>query len=531
MKILAINGSPKGPRSNTWQLTQAFLSGMGQADKTEIREIAVNRLNIRPCLGCFSCWNKTPGTCCIRDDMAGVLEDLLWADVILWSFPLYYFSVPGPLKNLMDRQLPTVLPFMTQDSEFGGHPSRYERSQQRHVVLSTCGFYTARGNYEGVTAVFDHFCGKGNYTTLFCGQGELFRVPELRQRTGEYLSYVTDAGREFALGGISAGTREKLDTLLYPREVFEAMADASWGVEKSGAPTEESLVFTRQMAALYNKSAWPGKDLVLEMDYTDIGKQYQIVLSKDGSTVLTGDFREATTRIETPYSVWKGISTGELTGQDALMQGLYRVKGDFQLMIHWDKYFGSQEPAKPAADPQQPTNMSILLIPWITLWVAVGFDGFYGALVSIAVCALIPLVFFRNRKTFYDVLSALLVTLCGSLLLLGMASQTVLLLSYLAFGLMWSASCLHKLPLTAHYSMNDYGGEGMLSNPLFLKTNRILTACWGVLYLLTPIWTWLLGGTALGPYIGIANSLLPMAMGVFTIWFQKWYPAKVAAGK
>lgn len=28
MKVLAINGSPKGNRSNTWKLTKRFLEGM-----------------------------------------------------------------------------------------------------------------------------------------------------------------------------------------------------------------------------------------------------------------------------------------------------------------------------------------------------------------------------------------------------------------------------------------------------------------------------------------------------------------------
>ena len=532
MKILAINGSPKGERSNTWQLSKSFLEGMAQAIKTEIRIADVSHLEIKPCLGCFACWNKTPGKCCIRDDMSAVIEDMLWADVILWSFPLYYFSIPGPLKNLMDRQLPMTLPFMTEDSEFGGHPSRFDRSHQRHVVISTCGFYTAQGNYGGVTSVFDHLCGKGNYTTLFCGQGELFRVKELQTRTGEYLGYVRDAGREYAQGGITSPTRGRLDALLYPREVFEAMADASWGVEKNGESTDESLTFTRQMAALYNKAAWKGKDIILEMDYSDIGKRYQILLTAEGSSVLTDAFREPTTIIDTPYTIWKSIAAGEITGQDAMMQGLYRVRGDFGLMLQWDSYFGNQEPSKTEAPNQgQPTNMNIMLIPWITFWVSAAIDGFYGGLLSMAVCAAVPLLYHKNRKTVYDSLSGLLVTLCAGALLLGVDIRIVLPLSYLCFGVMWSVSSLGRLPLTAHYSMNDYGGEGMLSNPLFIKTNRILTACWGILYLLTPVWTWFLMGTPLASYTGAINSVLPMAMGAFTAWFQKWYPAKFAAGK
>lgn len=533
MNILIINGSPKGKRSNTYRLTCAFAEGVRQENpEAEIRETEVVRKEIRPCLGCFACWNKTPGKCCMTDDMSAVLEDMLWADLVVWSFPLYYFSVPGPLKNLMDRQLPLVLPFMAEGTESGGHPSRYDRSKQRHVVISTCGFYTAKGNYDGINAMFDHLCGKGNYTTIYCGQGELFRVKELSQRTDEYLGYVKDAGREFCASGITAQTREKLEELLYPRAVFEAMADASWGVEKSGEPTDDALVFTRQMAALYNPKSYGGKDLVLEMNYTDLGKRYQIILGKEGSRVLTGDFKSPVTVIETPYSIWKAIAAGEITGQDAMMKQLYRVKGDFDLMLHWDRYFGqTEEPREAEAAPtEKPTNMNILLIPWITFWIAGAIDAFYGALISLAVCALVPLVYYRSKKTFYDLLSGVLVTGCALTLLLGIGNRIVVPLSYLCFGAMWAGSCLTSVPLTAHYSQNEYGGNGALSNPLFVKTNRILTLCWGVLYLLTPIWTYFLMGTAVASFVGAINSVLPMLMGLFTAWFQKWYPAKIARG-
>ena len=208
MNVFVINGSPKGAGSNTYQMTKAFLAGMGETgEAVEVREAAVNRLSIRPCLGCFSCWNKTPGKCCIEDDMAEVIENMLWADVTVWSFPLYYFSVPGPLKNLIDRQLPMSLPFMSEDggeTGSGSHPARFDMTGKRTVVISTCGFYTAEGNYDGVRSLFDHICGRGKYTALFCGQGELFRVPELKGRTEEYLGYVRQAGREY-IGGAFPG--------------------------------------------------------------------------------------------------------------------------------------------------------------------------------------------------------------------------------------------------------------------------------------------------------------------------------------
>lgn len=549
MNVLVINGSPKDTKSNTYQLTTAFLEGIKQELRDiQARERSVSRMDIKPCLGCFSCWNRTPGQCCIQDDMQQVIQDMLWADITIWSFPLYYFSVPGPLKNLIDRQLPMLLPFMAEKEGqigSGNHPCRYDMSGKRTVVISTCGFYTAKGNYDGVYSLFDHLCGPENYTTIFCGQGELFRIPELSMRTNEYLSLVKQAGQEYMKGGISKATLEHLDQLLLPRETFEACADASWGIDKSDAGTREkdsaaqkesdTLIFTRQMAALYCKESYPGKDIVVEMHYTDVEESYQILLGKDGSHVYTDSSLTATTTIETPVTVWRSIAAGEIRGDEAMMQGLYRVKGDFTLMLKWDTYFGGSRPQArqtETASTRKNTNMNIMLIPWIVLWVAPAISKQWGCLISISICALVPLIFFRNKKTVYDVWSNFLVTGIAVTMLAGASEKWMLPLSYLSFGIMWLASCPRKrVPLTANYSMNSYGGKNALQNTLFLKTNRILTMLWGILYLLTSVFTWFLMQTSISSFVGLINSIVPILMGIFTAWFQKWYPAKIASGE
>jgi multimeric flavodoxin WrbA len=49
------------------------------------------------------------------------------ADVIVWASPVYYAGVTGPLKNLMDRQLP-----LHMQGEMGS-------KRQKIVLVSTCG--------------------------------------------------------------------------------------------------------------------------------------------------------------------------------------------------------------------------------------------------------------------------------------------------------------------------------------------------------------------------------------------------------
>jgi multimeric flavodoxin WrbA len=554
MNILVINGSPKGENSNSMKLTRAFLDGAGY----DADVLHTAKLKIEPCLGCFACWEKTPGRCVIKDDMTDVLNKIIAADVIAWSFPLYYFSVPGALKNLIDRELPMNLPFMSKDNASGGHPPRYDLRRQRYAVLSTCGFWRSEGNYDGVTAMFDHMYGKGNYTKIFCGQGELFRVPELKTRTDAYLEIVRRAGGEFAQGEVTPGTQAELAEPLYTREAFERMADASWHTpldkkDKKDKKNEKGangssldlsyLNFIEGMAALYRPD---GKERVLEFHFTDVDKTYQLLLTSGGSSVVADHFKPYTTRIETPYELWRSIARGEISGADALFQKKMYVWGDFDVMSRWNELFGPSAPTRNEKgnelenDKNLKTNMSVLLAPWIVIWVALAIDPIVGGVLGVMAAAAVPLIWLLFKPTVFERISVLAVAGLSLWALIGANAlgadameanaRMVLSTSYGVFGLMWFVTVWCKVPLTAYYSQNSYGGAKALKNPLFMRTNRILTAVWGIFYLLTPFWTYKLLTTAAAPFAGLINIPAPAVLGVFTAWFQKWYPARWARG-
>ena len=547
MNVLLINGSPKGKNSNSLKLAYSFIEGLkseyaNNGKEISIEELHVASMNIDACKGCFTCWKKTPGICCIKDDMQTVIGKQLKADIILWSFPLYYFNVPGILKNLIDRQLPMSLPFMSSREDgygSGSHDSRYNMEGKRHVLISTCGFYSAEGNYDSVLRMFDHFLGKGNYETVFCGQGELFRVKELSARTEEYLDAVKVAGAEYAeTGMISAKTDAVLRTLLYPREVFEKMADASWGINRTtGEKEPEDLVFTRQMAALYNKNAYDGKERVLEMHFTDLNHTYQIRLGKEGSEVVADGSLTSTTRINTPFAVWLAISRGEIGGAEALGKQMYTVAGDFSLMIDWDKFFGSRAAVDKAettgsdTTEQKKPTMAAMLIPWITFWIAVSINPAPGAVIALTVAAAIPLLMRNHKLVIWDRLSIFAVAVLSAAANITGNGDIPTNAGYLIFGLFWLISCLTKEPLCAAYVKYNYGGESARQNPLFMRTNYILGAAWGLLYVLTAAWTFLFRSAGIANTIIIVNNLIPLLMGLFTLWFQKWYPARMARGK
>lgn len=542
MHILVLNGSPKGKKSNTYRITEAFLSGM----KTELGETAdietvdVCTSHIEPCKGCFGCWTATPGKCVIRDDMDELLPKIIDADLIIWSFPLYYYGMPSQIKALLDRNLPLNLPFMTERPDSGcTHPRRYEGKSADHVLISTCGFYSIENNYEALIKQFDILFGK-DYTKILCPEGELFAHRELHGRTDEYLAYAKRAGREYAAGKtISRETAEKLSALLYDPGQFVAMANASWEVQdETKALTKEEKArsaaerFTRQMAATYRPQSFDGTQRVFEIYYTDVQIGFQLVTGKERCEVRAERSGPYTTRVETPLTVWQDIAKGVCSGEQAMMEGKYKTLGDLNFLISWEQYFGAGgSPAGPTeTSAKKKTNLTLLIAPWFVIWVLLTIDPVIGGVAGVLTAACLHFANLKWERTIYDHISCLCVSTFSLLALLRFDMQIVVPLAYLSFGVLWLLSCLTGIPLTAHYSKERYNGDAALKNPLFMKTNLILTVCWGVLYLVTPIWTYFIMGSGVPYLTALVNTICPAILGVFTNWFEKWYPAKIARG-
>lgn len=236
MKILIINGSPRGERSNTLRLARAFAAGFHE--ETDIEIVFLNKLDIKPCLGCFSCWTKTPGECVIKDDMQTLYPKIEAADIIIESFPLYFFGVPSIIKAMIDRCLPFMKTYLGTSDEDGKSSFHQLRNTAMHdkslILISTCGYVQTAPMYPALLKQYDLICGERNYTAILCSEGELFGYEGLaeRQKNG-YLADMTKAGAEFAANGkLSAKTLEKLSKPVLSPGGFEAIVRSHWGGEE-----------------------------------------------------------------------------------------------------------------------------------------------------------------------------------------------------------------------------------------------------------------------------------------------------------
>lgn len=200
-------------------------------------------------------------------------------------------------------------------------------------------------------------------------------------------------------------------------------------------------------------------------------------------------------------------------------------------MIRWGEIFG--DPNGGADSPESSTDgsglkppvMLAMLIPWIAFWTTMSIGPMVGAVGTIVACAVTALAFCQHEHTFYDYLSLACVLALVAASVAGVPFSVLSPVSFVAFGLMWLVSALWFVPVSSYYVKGSYGGDSALGNAIFIDTNRIICLVWGVTYLAAAVVSFF------APQITIVTSqLLPIPAAIFTVVFQRWYPAHVARG-
>ena len=219
MKILVFNGSPKREKSDTMHITRAFTAGIGEAAETEITTINVIDKHIEYCVGCFSCM-RNGGSCIHNDDMEDILGKILASDLLIFSFPLYCYGMPAPLKALLDRTLPLSSMAMERVGDHYEHKAQKDFSGLRYVMICGCGFPNSNNNFEAMAMQFKMMF-RSNSTLITVPESPMFNAPEAESVTKPFLELVRSAGREYGeKGKISAGTLERLSVPMIPHEVY-----------------------------------------------------------------------------------------------------------------------------------------------------------------------------------------------------------------------------------------------------------------------------------------------------------------------
>ena len=101
-KVLILSSSPrKGGNSET--LAAAFAQGAREAGN-QVETVSLREKQVGFCKGCLACLKL--GHCVIKDDAVEIADKMHDADVLVFATPVYYYSVSGQLKTVLDRANP-----------------------------------------------------------------------------------------------------------------------------------------------------------------------------------------------------------------------------------------------------------------------------------------------------------------------------------------------------------------------------------------------------------------------------------------
>ena len=199
MKILVLNGSPKKEKSDTMCITRAFLEGMNEVSEQNIHIVNVIDRHIKYCAGCFSCM-RNGGNCIHNDDMREILEEILKSDLLIFSYPLYCYGMPAPLKALLDRTLPLSSMAMQKVGDRYEHVGQADFSHLKYLMICGCGFPNSKHNFEPAVAQFK-LCFPNNHTIITVPESPMFNAPEAEAVAVPRLALIKEAGRQYAENG------------------------------------------------------------------------------------------------------------------------------------------------------------------------------------------------------------------------------------------------------------------------------------------------------------------------------------------
>lgn len=251
MKVLVINGSPKGRHGITSQLAASFVKGL-EAKGAVVTTLYTKEMKIGPCCGSFHCWTKEPGVCCKKDDMGKVLDLMNKTDILVLASPVYVDAITSPLKNILDRGIPRSLPFFELEDGHCRHPLRKGVNAIKQVVLiSNCGFWEM-DNFDPLISHMKAACK--NLHAKFAGallrpHGPALNVCEkfAKAKVLSVLQAAEQAGMELVeTGEMSEKALAGVSAELIPQKLYLQVCNAFFGTQITIGKVKEFVKLARK---------------------------------------------------------------------------------------------------------------------------------------------------------------------------------------------------------------------------------------------------------------------------------------------
>jgi len=346
MEILALNSSPRsGGHSKTEMMLNCLVKGMRDAN-AGVEIVNLREKTVKNCIGCFTCWTKTPGRCIHKDDMTKELfPKWLKSDVVVYATPLYHYTLNAKMKAFIERTLPVLEPFFEKHDNRTVHPLR--QAPPDAVVLSVAGFMEM--------SVFDQL---SNYVKFLFGR-HMRLLAEIYRPAAETLSGIEDkkqdvfeaafqAGRELVnFRSVSVETLDRIQQPITDFQTFAQIGNLYWktciaeGVtpkefrEKNMVPRPDSLESFKLLLPFgLNSKARGDRKVIMQFNFSgEVEDSCYFIIDKSNIDAKKGISENPDLTIDTPFNVWMDIMTRKADGQQMFMEQKYKVKGDISLMM------------------------------------------------------------------------------------------------------------------------------------------------------------------------------------------------------
>ena len=228
MKVLALNSSPRtGDVSKTEIMLNCLTEGMRDAG-ADVEIINLRKKDIKYCIGCFTCWTKTPGKCVINDDMTNeIFPKFMASDLCVLASPLYHYTFNAQMKTFIERTLPFVQPFFVEQDGVTRHPIRNEPPPV--ALISVAGFPEA-SVFEQLQSYARYLYRDRLVAEIYRPSAEMLRTPpDNNPMAASILEATVQGGRELVTSmKISDQTHERIVKEMTNFEEMAPLGNLAW---------------------------------------------------------------------------------------------------------------------------------------------------------------------------------------------------------------------------------------------------------------------------------------------------------------
>ena len=341
MRVFAVNSSPRtGSNSKTQILLECLIDGLtssgADVDVVNLREKKINN-----CVGCFTCWTKTPGECVMRDDMAlELLSKYLDCDLCVLATPLYHYTLNAQMKAFIERTLPIIDPLFVHRDGVTAHETRIPIPKT--VVLSVAAFPE--------TDVFEHLQSYVRFlfresliSELYRTSSEMLRKTSSNQTINDVLAATREAGIELASSGtVSKSTKERVEQPITDFSSMAPLANLAWRncMKQKVTPAEfrkrrmrlrpdsiESFLAMMKLGFREKKAVGAKAGFQFHF-FEDVEGSCFLLVDNGVLETGVGEIENPDLMVRAPFHLWMDVLSRKIDAYSAIQQNSVTLKGN-----------------------------------------------------------------------------------------------------------------------------------------------------------------------------------------------------------